>query len=237
MLNEQSWKTFDHEVLNLEETYIFNIFVPEVASIVKSVFEKTLSNSELVKAEKFRFPKDKELFITGRLASRLLIEHALDIRLECKEFDFSKSRKLNYPNLEFNVSHSGEYVLIAISNKPVGIDIEIPENNFDFSKILAHTFSSNEINYINQSDDRRECFLTLWTRKEALLKATGEGLTDDLPSISVLNDTVKRMDKTYNLNSFKINDTDIASVAISGAPIKLNTFNILPSFFHAFKND
>ena len=236
MLNEQSWQTFEDEVLNLEETSIFKIFAPEVIAIVKSLFENKLSKLELIKADKFRFSKDKELFVIGRLASRLLIEHALNISLECREFDFTKSGKPVHPGLEFNVSHSGKYVLIAISNKPVGIDIEIPEGNFDFSTILVHTFSSDEITYINQSDDRRECFLTFWTRKESLLKATGEGLIDDLPTICVLNNTIKRMDSTYNLNSFKINDTDIASVALSGAPTKFNTFNILPSFFHALKN-
>ncbi|MBC7418675.1 MAG: 4'-phosphopantetheinyl transferase superfamily protein [Pedobacter sp.] len=237
MLTEPSWKTFEHEVLNLEEIYIFKLFVPEVTLIVNNLFEEILSKSELVKAEKFRFPKDKELFITGRLVSRLLIEHMLNLSLKCREFDFTKRGKPMYPGLEFNLSHSGKYVLIIISNRSVGIDIEIPETNFDFSTVLEHTFSLEEINYIKKSDYRRECFLTLWTRKEALLKATGEGLIDDLTSISVLDHTIKRMGSNYIINSFKINDTDIASVAIKGAPVKLNTFNILPPFFHACINE
>lgn len=237
MLNKCDWVDFEHQTVNLDCTSVFKIKIPNVLAEIRKYYGQLLSDEEKIKANRFRLLADIERFSTARVILKLLLKNLSGACIDEIVLELSKNGKPSFRNVEFNLTHSGEYVLIAISNKPVGIDIEIPENNFDFSTILAHSFGSDEINYINKSDDRRECFLTLWTRKEALLKATGEGLIDDLPTISVLNNTIKRMDSTYNLHSFKINDTDIASVALNGEPVTLNTFNILPSFFHAFKND
>lgn len=74
--------------------------------------------------------------------------------------------------LHFNVSHSGEYLVIAISEKPVGIDIQEPKNIRDgmYRKVVQ----PEECVLIGE--DRQEDFLRLWTLKESFVKAEGKGL-------------------------------------------------------------
>ncbi|MGY3053455.1 4'-phosphopantetheinyl transferase [Pedobacter sp. UYEF25] len=237
MLNKCDWVDFERQTINLDCTSIFKIKIPDVLAEVRKYYGRLLSEDEKIKANRFRFLADLERFSTARIALKLLLKHLSGASADEIVLELSKNGKPSFRNLEFNLAHSGDYVLIALSNKPIGIDVEIPKEHFDFSVILKNTFSVEEINYINQNQNSKKSFLILWTRKEALLKATGEGLTEDLPTISVLNNTIKRMDSTYNLHSFKINDSDIASVALNGALVRLSTYNILPSFFTACVNE
>lgn len=231
MLSKYDWISLDIQGIVLSQTSIFKIHIPEVINEIHRLKAELLSKNEKERINRFKFTEDKERFSTARVVLKLLLENISGISLAALDFNFSPSGKPYFKNIEFNLSHSENYVLIALSNKPVGIDIEIPKENFDFEPILKNTFGSDEINYINSHIPRKESFLTLWTRKEALLKATGEGLTDELTSISVLDEKIIRTGLKYTLNSFKINDTDVASVAHLGTSEKLNTYEITPTFF------
>ena len=234
MLNKYDWVDFEHQTLNLDHISIFKIHIPDVKAEVSKCYVQLLSDDEKAKSNRFKFLADKERFLTARVVLKLLLEHILGVSQDVINLEISKNGKPFFKNSEFNLAHSGDYVLIAISNKPVGIDVEIPKDDFDFNIILKHTFSLEEITYINQNHNRKESFLTLWTRKEALLKATGEGLTDDLTSFSVLNNKITKMGADYILNSFKINDTDIASVAQLDSKEKVKTYNIRSNFLNFY---
>ena len=82
----------------------------------------------------------------------------------------------NLSDLHFNISHSADIILIAISNSEIGVDVEKVDNSFSYEEILPHNFSDEEIDFIKNPED----FYLLWTRKESLLKATAKGLDDDL---------------------------------------------------------
>lgn len=88
---------------------------------------------------------------------------------------------------EFNVTHSGDYLVTAFAHHPIGVDLEkikdFPERNY----IKDHFFHPGEIAELNQlqDEDFDVAFFTCWTRKEALLKAIGCGLEVETTSFQV----------------------------------------------------
>ena len=115
-----------------------------------------------------------------------------------KESIFVKKEKHEKPYLyghnewQFNISHTKGMIAIAVSDKPIGIDVEIIRKN-DL-RIAQRFFASSEIDYINdaKSDgDQNKRFLEIWTKKEAYVKFTGEGMNRLLNTFSVFDIPVK----------------------------------------------
>ncbi|MED5621729.1 4'-phosphopantetheinyl transferase family protein [Ideonella sp. BN130291] len=83
--------------------------------------------------------------------------------------------------IEFNLSHSGDYSVIAVTDgQAVGVDIEQVRPVPEWREIAASHFSPRERRVLEAGGP--DAFFALWTGKEALIKATGDGLVDDLPS-------------------------------------------------------
>jgi len=81
--------------------------------------------------------------------------------------------------LHFNLSHSNNLALLAIcKNKPVGIDIEFMERKNEWQKIARRFFTDEEQKalFLLADDQQQPAFFNIWTRKEAHMKVTGEGL-------------------------------------------------------------
>ena len=91
-------------------------------------------------------------------------------------------------NFDFNVSHSEDLAVCAVSSGRVGVDAEkvhpVPERE----RFAARYFCANEIAYIESAPDKDEAFFRIWTRKEALLKLTGDGLTKNLKELDTTAD-------------------------------------------------
>ncbi len=193
--------------------------------------ENILSKDELLKAARFLHSKDRASFVCRRAALRILLSRYTDIPPSGIEFIAGKNKK---PELKselnkiwFNVSHSGELILIAISDTEIGVDIERIETSFNYSDILRHSFSEQEINQIEQAADSRDFFFRLWTRKEALTKASSRGLDDELSNIPCLdgwhsiNEELIGLNGNWQLNSFDIDHKYTGSIAFQ-AGNKLN---------------
>ena len=88
----------------------------------------------------------------------------------------------DYPDIHFNLSHCKRGVACALDDRPVGIDIEEIGDCLDLA-VCRHCFNAEEIADIQQSGSPATRFAVWWTRKEAYLKLTGEGLTDNLPGL------------------------------------------------------
>lgn len=101
----------------------------------------------------------------------------------------------NLPEFHFNLSHSGDLQAVAVSEDCVGIDIE-KRRSPDLR--IAKRFCSDELAYIMETDNEKR-FFEIWTRKEALLKHKGLGITGGLNSFSVLSSEV-------SINTFIIGD-------------------------------
>lgn len=85
------------------------------------------------------------------------------------------------PEIHFNFSHSGNVALCAIDSRPVGADVETHRKITP--SLIAYTMNEEEQALIASSPESLSAFLALWTKKEAVLKLTGEGIRSDLKTV------------------------------------------------------
>ena len=144
-----------------------------------------LADSERLKASRFAFARDRRRFIVGRARLRQLLASRLMVRPEAVQFDYGPrgkptlSRRFAGADLHFNVSHSGDAAVCAFSRgREVGVDVEVVHALRDADEVAAHFFSHGECEaYMALAPhDRPRGFFNCWTRKEAFIKALGEGL-------------------------------------------------------------
>jgi 4'-phosphopantetheinyl transferase len=141
---------------------------------------------------KYRNFADKQRSLLGDLLARSALAELLSIRPEELAFSTSRYGKpelRDHRNIHFNISHSGKYVVSAVSDEPVGIDVEQVKEK-DFMKIAERFFSQDEKSYIENSQPvgaKAAAFAEIWTKKEAFIKREGLGLALPLPSFCVLD--------------------------------------------------
>jgi 4'-phosphopantetheinyl transferase len=198
---------------------------------VSSTELSLLTYSEKEFAGRFRLDEDRFRFAIGRIALRLLLSKYLSVPPMETVIAVDKNRKpfLSGPsaNIYFNISHSGDWVLIAIGGEELGIDIEKKDPGFDFKSFLPEHFNNTEQLYLAQSADPVSAFYFLWTRKEALTKAWGTGLQENLKKVDVLNLNVlfEANKKNWRLQSFSISLNYPAAVAFSDSSDKVCYFD------------
>jgi len=141
-----------------------------------------LDDDERRCGDRFRFHDDRARSIVARAALRDLLGRALGRDPRSLRFTTGAHGKpaLAGGELEFNVSHSGARVAIAIASvTPVGIDIEHDRTVRDAVALARRFFSPREAAMV-ESDP--SSFLSIWTAKESVIKAIGGGLSIDLSS-------------------------------------------------------
>jgi 4'-phosphopantetheinyl transferase len=154
-------------------------------------FLQTLSADEHARAHKFHFEADRKRHIIGRGMSRLLLGHCLGIaggQLRFEHTEFGKPYLQGGPSLGFNLSHSGELILVALARgRTIGIDVERMRADMVEAEIAQRFFSPRECAALAQlaPDLQCEAFFACWTRKEAYLKARGDGLSLPLDQFDV----------------------------------------------------
>ncbi len=150
-----------------------------------SRFMQTLSLEERARAERFHFEADRKRHIIGRGLSRNILSHCLGSPADQLKFEYNEFGKPGlaaglYPPLQFNVSHSGELVLVGLTlGRTLGVDVERMKKEMASQQIAARFFSTNECRALAAlaPDLRCAAFFACWTRKEAYLKARGDGLS------------------------------------------------------------
>lgn len=150
----------------------------------------TLSADERARTARFQFRKDRDTYVAGRGILRDILAAYLGLEPEAVAFDYNKHGKpsLVFGNLNFNLSHSGQLALYAISaERNVGVDVEVIRSLDDLVGVSTGNFSAFE-NRVLQSlpqAERLQGFFNCWTRKEAFIKAVGEGLAYPLDQFDV----------------------------------------------------
>lgn len=135
---------------------------------------------------------------------------------EMPEFEYGEHGKptlKGHPEIHFNLSHCKKAVVCVLSDHEIGVDVEclgrLYDRNGEVRDALAHyTLCDEEYNRVMSADDPDAEFTKLWTRKEALLKLTGEGITDDIKTVlykynNVKIETVLDKDKGYAVSVAK----------------------------------
>lgn len=178
-----SWDTVPSFACDDNEIDIWRIAIERNGAGLETM-KALLSPQELLRADRYHRDKDRQRFITSRAGLRWLLGRYLGADPIDIEFTLGQHKKpyLKKPasRLHFNTSHVDNMVLIAIARVEIGIDLEKVDGEFDWQEILDSTFSPDEIAFVRgQPAHAERAFYTLWTRKEALAKATGKGLQDD----------------------------------------------------------
>jgi 4'-phosphopantetheinyl transferase len=158
---------------------------------VRRRLESLLSDDEQERALRFRFEKDRFRYVVGRGVLRLLLARYTGLDPACVRFEYGRHQKPALAGAAtpcFNLAHAGAVVLYAFSSCfPVGVDVEMVQPELPGDGIAEHFFSRLEVATL-RSLPRREragAFLACWTRKEAFLKARGDGLSLSLDSFDV----------------------------------------------------
>jgi len=166
----------------------------DVGAPVVGALATQLSEAERCRADRFAFETDRQRFIVGRARLRQLLGARLDVQPESVELISGPYGKpalappFADPDLRFNLSHSGNIAAYAFSHgHEVGIDIEAIRTLSEADEIAASTFSRSEnAAYLALSpSDRMQGFFNCWTRKEAFIKAVGDGLSYPLDRFDV----------------------------------------------------
>jgi 4'-phosphopantetheinyl transferase len=155
---------------------------------------RNLSPDERERAGKFKFEKHRNRYIAGRGAMRDVLGRYLGVGPKDLRFVYSENGKpvlageFANAGIHFNLAHTGELALLAVTRiGAVGVDVESvrPVNNVN--ELVARFFSPRENALFQKVPDENKpaAFFNLWTRKEALLKATGEGITRSLSLVEV----------------------------------------------------
>lgn len=157
-------------------------------------FRETLDDDEGSRADRFYFSRDRERFIVARGILRAILGRYLDRAPESLSFSYSTHGKLALASepgadaIRFNLSHSHGMALYAVTRGgEVGVDLELIRCDLEAEQIAERFFSHSEIVALRALPPgvRKYAFFLCWTRKEAYIKARGDGLSMPLDQFDV----------------------------------------------------
>lgn len=148
-----------------------------------------LSGDEIKRAARIKSEPDKETYVISHAIMRLILAGYTNSDPAEISFVYNSYNKPRLPGnpVFFNLTHSKDAFAIAVSRQNyVGIDLEEIDYSLEIRSVVRSYFSGNEQKHIFQSEHGTfDRFFLLWTRKEALLKALGAGIVDDLTLVNV----------------------------------------------------
>lgn len=150
-----------------------------------------LAEPELERAAKFHFEDDRLRFALGRFLTRSVLGRELARMPETIQFTYTDRQRPVFADadgISFSITHARDLVAVAfVKDARIGIDIEYMERKVDLLGVAEKILSDDDFQVFQAlpEDEKVSAFFRVWTRKEAYLKATGEGLTDALKKISV----------------------------------------------------
>ena len=209
--------------------------------------KEVLSADEYARATRYHFEADRNRSIIGHGLARLLLAQCLGSSPHGLRFTYNAFGKPDLaperpPHPHFNISHSGEWILIGLSlGRILGIDVERERENMATREIAARFFSPLECSMLEALPAAERCrsFFACWTRKEAYLKARGDGLSLPLDQFDVAfaPGAEPRLISTRHdpaeAHRWKLAALDVgcgyaAALAVEGADWKLKCWDWLP---------
>lgn len=161
----------------------------EASNDVVERYRTLLSPDETARAARLKFEHLQQSFILARGALRILLGQYLKLEPGHLVFTYGSKGKPALPGrLRFNASHSGALALFAFTmDCELGVDVEAVRGTPDFEDVAKRFFCAEETADLMSLpiDQRDRGFFLCWTRKEAYIKATGEGLSASLDAFRV----------------------------------------------------
>jgi len=188
------WPPPPSELVLLDnEVHVWRADLETVAARLRSL-QDILSPDEQAKADCFHFSKDRECFIAARGLLRVILSRYLGLEPGQLRFSYSGHGKPALTNalgqdiLNFNMSHSHQLALYGFTRgRKIGIDLERINTDFACEEIAERFFSPRERAVLRtlSPELKHEAFFNGWTRKEAYIKAMGQGLAFPLHRFEV----------------------------------------------------
>lgn len=199
-------------------------------TICKKTFDKLASfitAEKLDRIRQFRFDADKKLSLYSEVLIRAIICSILNIRnseIVFEKNEYGKPFLKDHPDFHYNLSHTRNAIAAAVSDRPVGVDIEkIKKADLRLAKRF---FSPGENDYITKDGaDTDKHFTEVWTRKEAYVKYTGKGLSLPLNSFDVFGDELQQKITTIEKDGY------IISVCTGSENQKFDIIGLPESYF------
>lgn len=152
-----------------------------------------LSTEEQARLQQFTAEELRRRFLGAHVLLRTILSWYAGSPPSDIQYIYGPGRKPGLPrsDLHFNMSHSGEVVLLAVAaNGPVGADIEVMDSPTAFLDLGPLVLSEPEQRWMTAARDEHEVagrFLQLWTAKEAIQKCSGQGLNTELSTVDALS--------------------------------------------------
>jgi 4'-phosphopantetheinyl transferase len=183
-------------VLSADEVHVWRSRLDLPASQLLHL-RQTLAADELGRVARFRYQADRDRFIAARGLLRTILSRYLDLEPGGIRFSYGPFGRpalvaaaglSDYGALDFNLSHSGYIALFALAEgRRVGVDLERIDGKVEWEPLAERFFSAREKEALQAlpPDVRRRAFFACWTRKEAYVKARGQGLSLPLDRFDV----------------------------------------------------
>jgi len=190
----QSWlEASQSSTIDFGEVHIFCISMKQSDFCIRE-FSHILSSNEDRKRDRLHFPDDRDRYVIRHGALREILGSYLNIPACDVDIDYAKYGKPKTAEnsasswLQFNLTSSRDLALIAVTClNHIGVDIEYIIDDFPYMDVASKHFSSGEMKQLNSlpEESRKRAFFDCWTRKEAYIKARGEGLYNPLDRFEV----------------------------------------------------
>ena len=211
-------------VLSDDDVHVWAADLDEV-SLVRE-FAHILSPDETERAGRFHFRRDRRNFITARGLLRTILAHYTKTQATELQFAYSTNGKpslafaAQFQNLNFNLSHCDGIAVYAVArNRDLGIDVESLRPFSEIHEIAERCFSPEERSSLRslESPQQEERFFRYWTRKEAILKCSGEGFSNASEKLETLS-------FEGSIQELEPAEGYIATLAVYGKPFGLKTW-------------
>jgi 4'-phosphopantetheinyl transferase len=178
-----------HISIQPNEVHMWTVNLAQAARELERL-STLLSYDERIRAGRFCFVKHANRYTVARANLRRILSRYTDLAPSLLQFQYTANGKPFLANtpIRFNLSHSSDLALVAVTrNREVGIDVERIRRDDDLLDAAEHYFAPVERVALRSLASEEQCFafFRCWTRKEAYLKARGDGLSLDLHSFSV----------------------------------------------------
>lgn len=151
-----------------------------------------LSHEERYQAQQFRFVQDQQRYVISHGCLRMILGQYLHIAPQEVQLGVQAAGKpvVKFPKqpvIHFNLTHAGQLAAVAVSEKPVGVDIEQIDHNMRFDEVVPQFMSVHEQAIFRRlpMNLKATAFYCCWTRKEAYVKALGKGLGYPIKQVTV----------------------------------------------------
>ncbi|WP_285769409.1 4'-phosphopantetheinyl transferase superfamily protein [Peribacillus sp. SI8-4] len=220
------------------EVYICNLPAKRDEGALEELLAH-VSPDRRIRLKRYYKMDDAYRSLIGDLLLRFILEKQFGTVMETLEVEttaYGKPFLSKHPSVHYNISHSGDYVVCAIHDKEVGVDIE---NTGPFDLELAKGFlTEEEYGQVWEAEDRLSAFYDMWTLKESYIKAVGKGLSIPLRDFTVIKNGTEDIElidvhskeriTDYAYKQYSVNSE--YSLAVCAQQVSAAGFNDQPIF-------